>query len=72
MLDQVDDPVGVAKLVVIPGHKLHKGGRELDPSLIREVNYNPVLRSRSILTRLQLVQMPAPAPTSPDAGSGSS
>ena len=33
MVDQVDDSVAVAILVVIPGHQLHEGAGQLDPSL---------------------------------------
>ena len=32
-LDQIDDPVAVAELVVVPGHQLDEGGGELDASL---------------------------------------
>ena len=33
VLDQIDDPVGVAHLVVVPGHQLDKGLGQLDAGL---------------------------------------
>ena len=33
MVDQINDTVAVAVLVVVPGHQLHEGAGELDPSL---------------------------------------
>ncbi len=31
--DQVDDPAGVAELVVVPGHHLQEVVRQLDPCI---------------------------------------
>ena len=33
VVDQIDDSVAVTILVVVPGHQLHEGAGELDPSL---------------------------------------
>ena len=33
VVDQIDDSVAVAVFVVVPGHQLHEGSGELDPSL---------------------------------------